>query len=47
MFLPVLQEMREPVVRRADLLREPEMPPSLLELHAHRGALGAGVVGAG
>ncbi len=34
-FLPVLREMRELVVGRADLLREPEMPPLLLELCAH------------
>lgn len=34
-FLPVLQEMRELVVRRADLLREPEMPSVLLDLCAH------------
>ncbi|MEV6540594.1 hypothetical protein [Streptomyces sp. NPDC051665] len=34
-FLPVLREMRDLVVGRADLLREPEMPPLLLELCAH------------
>lgn len=34
-FLPVLREMRELVVGRADLLGEPEMPSLLLELCAH------------
>ncbi|MET7481883.1 hypothetical protein [Streptomyces sp. NPDC005538] len=34
-FLPVLREMRELVIGRADLLREPEMPTLLLELCAH------------
>lgn len=34
-FLPVLREMRDLVVGRADLLRELEMPPLLLELCAH------------
>jgi hypothetical protein len=34
-FLPVLRDMRELVVGRADLLREPEMPSLLLELCAH------------
>jgi len=33
-FLPVLREMRELVVGRADLLREQEMPSLLLELCA-------------
>lgn len=34
-FLPVLREMRDLVVGRADPLREPDMPPLLLELCAH------------
>ncbi|WP_217547196.1 hypothetical protein [Streptomyces sp. GbtcB6] len=34
-FLPVLRELRDLAVGRADPLREPEMPPLLLELCAH------------
>lgn len=34
-FLPNIRVMRDLVVRHADLLREPEMPPLLLKLCAH------------
>ncbi|MFD7550696.1 hypothetical protein ACFV0R_18100 [Streptomyces sp. NPDC059578] len=34
-FLPNIQVMRDLVIRQADLLSEPEMPPLLLELCAH------------
>ena len=34
-FLPNIQAMRDLVVRHADLLSEPEMPPLLLQLCAH------------
>ncbi|WP_333775258.1 hypothetical protein [Streptomyces sp. IBSBF 3136] len=34
-FLPNIQAMRDLVVRHADLLMEPEMPPMLLQLCAH------------
>jgi hypothetical protein len=34
-FLPSIRAMRDLVVRHADLLREPEMPPILLQLCAH------------
>nr|WSW69060.1 hypothetical protein OG461_24280 [Streptomyces sp. NBC_00995] len=34
-FLPNIQAMRDLVIKRADLLREPEMPPILLQLCAH------------
>ncbi len=34
-FMPVHQRMMELVLERADLIEEPEMPPSLLDLCAH------------
>ncbi|MGW5665046.1 hypothetical protein ACWEWG_34075 [Streptomyces sp. NPDC003758] len=34
-FLPNIQAMRDLVIRHADLLKEPEMPPILLQLCAH------------
>ncbi|MEU9233986.1 hypothetical protein [Streptomyces subrutilus] len=34
-FLPNIQAMRDLVIKRADLLSEPEMPPILLQLCAH------------
>src|SRR5918998_2274106 len=34
-FMPVHQRMMELVLNRADLIEEPEMPPSLLDLCAH------------
>jgi hypothetical protein len=34
-FLPSIQAMRDLVIRHADLLSEPEMPPLLLQLCAH------------
>jgi hypothetical protein len=34
-FLPNIQAMRDLVIKHADLLREPEMPPLLLQLCAH------------
>ncbi|MFF3014766.1 hypothetical protein [Streptomyces sp. NPDC057939] len=34
-FLPNIQAMRDLVIKRADLLSEPEMPPILLQLSAH------------
>ncbi|MEU5978960.1 hypothetical protein [Streptomyces sp. NPDC047315] len=34
-FLPNIQAMRDLVIRHADLLEEPEMPPILLQLCAH------------
>ena len=34
-FMPVHQRMMELVLHRADLIEEPEMPPSLLDLCAH------------
>ena len=34
-FLPNIQAMRDLVINHADLLREPEMPPFLLQLCAH------------
>ncbi|MFE5809233.1 hypothetical protein [Streptomyces sp. NPDC056491] len=34
-FLPNIQRMRDLVIKHADLLSEPEMPPILLQLCAH------------
>ena len=34
-FMPVHKRMMELVLERADLIEEPEMPPSLLDLCAH------------